>query len=126
MLNILRQRFLSKLVLVVSLASFLSAPLQAAVVSSTDLVQQQQSQIDRDTLLQALERDDVKNALISQGVDPQQAKERVKHMTPAEVAALNQKIDEMPAGGILGAILLILVILIFTDMAGWTDVYPGI
>jgi hypothetical protein len=126
MLNILRQRFLSKLVLVVSLASFLSAPLQAAVVSSTDLVQQQQSQIDRDTLMQALERDDVKNALISQGVDPQQAKERVKHMTPAEVAALNQKIDEMPAGGILGAILLILVILIFTDMAGWTDVYPGI
>lgn len=126
MLNILRQRFLSKLVLVVSLASFLSAPLQAAVVSSTDLLQQQQSQIDRDTLLQALERDDVKNALISQGVDPQQAKERVKHMTPAEVAALNQKIDEMPAGGILGAILLILVILIFTDMAGWTDVYPGI
>jgi hypothetical protein len=126
MLNILRQRFLSKLVLVVSLASFLSGPLQAAVVSSTDLVQQQQSQIDRDTLLQALERDDVQNALISQGVDPQQAKERVKHMTPAEVAALNQKIDEMPAGGILGAILLILVILIFTDMAGWTDVYPGI
>ena len=126
MLNILRQRILSKLVLVVSLASFLSAPLQAAVVSSTDLLQQQQSQIDRDTLLQALERDDVKNALISQGVDPQQAKERVKHMTPAEVAALNQKIDEMPAGGILGAILLILVILIFTDMAGWTDVYPGI
>ena len=126
MLNILRQRILSKLVLVVSLASFLSAPLQAAVVSSTDLLQQQQSQIDRDTLLQALERDDVKNALINQGVDPQQAKERVKHMTPAEVAALNQKIDEMPAGGILGAILLILVILIFTDMAGWTDVYPGI
>jgi hypothetical protein len=53
------------------------------------------------------------------------AKQRVSSMTDEEVRALNQKMDEMPAGsGVVGALVLIFVVLLFTDIMGWTDVYP--
>jgi hypothetical protein len=33
--------------------------------------------------------------------------------------------DEMPAGGsIVGAAVLIFLVLLVTDIVGWTDVYP--
>jgi len=53
------------------------------------------------------------------------AKQRVASMTDEEVRALNQKIDEMPAGsGVVGAVVLIFLVLLITDIAGLTDVFP--
>jgi hypothetical protein len=46
-------------------------------------------------------------------------------MTDEEVRALNQKMDEMPAGsGVVGAVVLIFLVLLITDIAGLTDVFP--
>jgi hypothetical protein len=67
----------------------------------------------------------VQTALISQGVDLEMAKQRVASMTDEEVRALNQKMDEMPAGsGVVGAVVLIFLVLLITDIAGLTDVFP--
>ena len=96
----------------------------AAIVSTSDMVATEQSRIDRDYLLGSLEREEVQTALISQGVDLEMAKQRVASMTDEEVRSLNQKMDEMPAGGIVGALLLIFLVLLITDIAGVTDVFP--
>jgi hypothetical protein len=46
-------------------------------------------------------------------------------MTDEEVRALNQKMDEMPAGsGVVGAVVLVFLVLLITDIVGWTDVFP--
>jgi hypothetical protein len=97
----------------------------AAMVSTSDMVVTEQSRIDRNYLLGSLEREEVQTALISQGVDLEMAKQRVASMTDEEVRALNQKMDEMPAGsGVVGAVVLIFLVLLITDIAGLTDVFP--
>ena len=45
----------------------------------------------------------------------------------AEVIAMHQQLNNLPAGqGALGAVVLILVIFILLDVAGVTDIFPGV
>lgn len=100
-------------------------PLQAAMISNTELVQQSQIQIERDQLLVMLDRGEVQQQLVEFGVDPDAAKARVENMTNAEIVQMNQNLAQLPAGaGIHGFILLIFVILLITDMLGATDIFP--
>ena len=126
MLNRLRRcRFLTAVLAVSILFVSVQPAVNAAIVSTSDLVATEQSQIGREYLLNALEREDVRTALTSQGVDLEMAKARVSSMTDEEVRALNQRMDEMPAGGsIVGALVLVFLVLLFTDIMGWTDVFP--
>ena len=126
MLKEMRSTCFAKAIVTACLFCFMLQPVQAVVISTTDLVQEQQLVIDKQRLLQSLERDEVKTALISKGVDPDKARARVASLTQEEVSLLNQQMEEMPAGGVLGVILAILLILLLTDIAGWTDVYPGV
>ncbi|KPJ94537.1 MAG: hypothetical protein AMJ53_05080 [Gammaproteobacteria bacterium SG8_11] len=97
----------------------------AAMVSTADLVAEQEIKFERTQLLQALDREDVRTALIQQGVDPEIAKQRVASLADAEVQLLNQKINELPAGsGVLEVLLIIFLVLLFTDIMGWTDIFP--
>ncbi len=57
-----------------------------------------------------LARDDVRNALTKLGVDPAQARDRVAALTDAEVAQLDGKLAQLPAGGDGGWILLVIVL----------------
>jgi hypothetical protein len=126
MLNRLRRcRFLTALLAVSILFVSVQPAVNAAIVSTSDLVATEQSQIGREYLLNALEREEVRTALTSQGVDLEMAKARVSSMTDEEVRALNQRMDEMPAGGsVVGAVVLVFLVLLFTDIMGWTDVFP--
>ena len=95
------------------------------MITGTDLVTQQQDQQARDRLLQLLERQEVKDALMERGVDPAMAAQRVASMTAEEVRIMNQKMDELPAGGdILGVAVFVFLVLLFTDIMGWTDIFP--
>ena len=126
MLNRLRRcRFLTAVLAVSILFVSVQPAVNAAIVSTSDLVATEQSQIGREYLLNALEREDVRTALTSQGVYLEMAKARVSSMTDEEVRALNQRMDEMPAGGsVVGAVVLVFLVLLFTDIMGWTDVFP--
>lgn len=71
------------------------------------------------------ERSDVQRALVGQGVDAQAAQERVKAMSDAEVAQLDGRIAQAPAGGeVLGLIFTVFIILLVTDILGLTKVFP--
>ena len=120
-----RYRFLTALLAVSILFVSVQPAVNAAMISTSDLVATEQSRIDRVFLLNSLEREEVQTALTSQGVDLEMAKQRVASMTDEEVRALNQKMDEMPAGsGIVITVVVVFLVLLITDIVGWTDVYP--
>ena len=71
-----------------------------------------------------LARADVQAELERLGLSPDLAKERIAALTDSEAAALAQQIDSAPAGGIIGAILLVFFVLLVTDILGFTKVFP--
>jgi len=95
----------------------------AAMVGTEAVVHVAQAQQQRDRIHQALDREDVKMKLMSLGVDPAQVQARVDALTDDEAQRLAKQMDEMPAGGIVGAIVLIFLVLLITDLLGMTDVF---
>ena len=73
-----------------------------------------------------LARADVVDALRAQGVDPAAARARVEALSDAEALALAQRIETAPAGadGVLGTIVFLFVLLLVTDILGFTKVFP--
>ncbi|HRP96106.1 MAG TPA: PA2779 family protein [Rhodocyclaceae bacterium] len=71
-----------------------------------------------------LARADVRAQLERLGVGTDDARERVAALTDEEAALLAQQIENAPAGGIIGAILLVFFVLLVTDILGFTKVYP--
>lgn len=91
------------------LALGLLAPAQAAMVTTADALGPMQ----REQLVELLERQDVQQQLVEMGVDPADALARVDQMTPEELAQLNGQIAQLPAGaGTTGLIQLLLIIII--------------
>ncbi len=111
--------------------SFASLAQAAAVVpagSSSALISTEQAaaaQPGRALLEQTLSRVDVVAALQLRGVDVDAARDRVAALTDAEAAQVALQIDQAPAGGdVLGVVVTIFVVLLITDILGWTKVFP--
>jgi hypothetical protein len=120
------QRLLS-LLLSLSLIMLPMVPAQAALVGNGQLIASASADANRTTLLEALDRDSVRQQLSALGVTPEQAQLRVNQMTDQEVAQLNQQLANLPAGGdVVGILVLILIIFIITDVIGATDIFPFI
>jgi len=101
------------------------APLQAAMVSSESLLNQAQHNVSISQMTSLLDREEIQAQLTAMGVDPVAAKARVSQMNAAELAELNHRLDELPAGSdVLGVLLTIFIVLVITDMLGATDVFP--
>lgn len=72
-----------------------------------------------------LARQDVQDQLVQLGVDPVDAMARVNTMSRDELAALNGKLEKLPAGGnLVSTVGLIFLILLLTDILGYTDIFP--
>lgn len=80
----------------------------------------------RDRIGAALARDDVRARLEASGVRPDDVQARVAALTDDEAAQLAQQLDQLPAGGdgIVGAIVLVFIVLLVTDILGYTKVFP--
>jgi len=102
---------------------------KAAMVGTEAVVNSMQADDGRERLNALLDRQEVVEAFAKQGIDMQQAKKRVASLTDAEIAKLNQTLDQLPAGGdgigaVVGAIVLIFLVLLITDIIGLTHVFP--
>ena len=78
-----------------------------------------------------LAREDVMTSLISQGIDITEAKARLDNLTDSEIVSLADQIEKAPAGGgaigvIVGAAVVIIIVLVITDILGFTDVFSFI
>jgi len=100
-------------------------PAQAAMIGNAQIINEVRSDLNRSELLHILDRETARQELIALGVSPDMVKQRVAQMTDAEVAQLNQHLADVPAGGdILGVLLLLFIVFIITDMLGATDIFP--
>lgn len=100
----------------------------AGMVPTERVIDQMTAQQDRASVLEFLERGDVRRQLEALGVDPGEAAARVDGLSDAEIAQLAGRIEELPAGqsaagAIIGAAVLILLVLLITDLLGVTNVY---
>ncbi|HUX65117.1 PA2779 family protein [Sulfuricella sp.] len=106
----------------------LGLPLQSAhagLVGTDKVAVSAQSQSERERIRAFLDREDVRKELQTQGVDVNTAKARVDALTDEEVQKVAGKLDKMPAGGeIIGILFTIFVILLVTDILGFTKVFP--
>jgi hypothetical protein len=85
----------------------------------------EQRDASRERVASFLARDDVRAELQAQGVSADDAIARVKAMSDAEVAQLAQRVDQAPAGaGVIGVLFTVFVILLVTDILGFTKVFP--
>lgn len=76
------------------------------------------------TLMSMFERADVVAQLERHGVSSTDAEARVAALTDEEAAHFVSQIEQAPAGGIIGAILLVFFVLLVTDILGFTRVFP--
>jgi hypothetical protein len=106
----------------------LGLPLQsthAGVVGTDKVAVSAQSQSERERIRTFLDREDVRKELQNQGIDANTAKARVDALTDEEVQKVAGRLDKMPAGGdIIGILFTIFVILLVTDILGFTKVFP--
>jgi hypothetical protein len=110
----------------------ISGPCQsamAALIGTESVVNADGAQDARKYLKSVLAREDVRNALVSQGIDPGEAKNRLDGLTDEEATRLADQLQELPAGGGFFTTLLIVVLIVFlvllaTDIAGYTDIFP--
>ncbi len=102
---------------------------QAATVSTDAVLAAQHHEAadaQRQHILATLQRADVAQGLSDRGVDLAAAQARVQALTDEEVQTVADRLDQAPAGGsdVLGAIIFIFVVLLITDILGFTKVFP--
>lgn len=100
----------------------------AALVKTETVLTMAQGQKSREAVLSFLDRKDVQAAMKAQGINAPEVKARVGSLSDAEVARIAGQIDSLPAGGdalgtVVGAALFIFVVLLITDILGFTDVF---
>ena len=117
------------LVVSFSLLSFELPLAQARMIGTDAVIAGQQAADQRARVAAFLDREDVKQVLTRNGVDPVEAQQRVDSLSNEEVAKISHSIDQLPAGGsavgsIVGAIVFVFLVLLVTDILGFTHVFP--
>ena len=116
-----------------ALMILVSAPLStvhAALVTTDEVVADPiAASADREKIVNFLQQGAVRDRLVAMGVKPSEVEARLAALSPAELAQISDRIDQMPAGQsaigvVVGAILIIFLVLLITDLVGLTDVFP--
>ena len=81
---------------------------------------------DHGRMVEFLDRAEVQAQLQAYGVSAAEVKARVGALTDEEAAGLAAHIDTLPAGGvnIISALLIVFLVLLLTDILGFTKVFP--
>lgn len=123
------RRFLSPLLilaLVLGSVSVSAAPLPASeLVSTQAALSAERADSDRERINEILSRTDVQEQLVAQGVDLAEVEARVAALSDEEARQMAEQLDQLPAGAsVVGALVLIFLVLLVTDILGLTNVFP--
>lgn len=119
----------SKLVLSFVLGvSLFTQVLSAQIVSTGAVIGQPTAVSSKEKLVQIISRADVAKRFQEMGVDSKVIEARIASMTDEEASKMAHQIDTLPAGAdaggaIIGAIVLIFIVLLITDILGVTKVF---
>lgn len=120
---------ISKLFFSIILSILLLTQVSWAQMASTEALFQQSVTMvsSKEKIMQFSAREDVAKILAQMDVDPTMIEERVASMTDEEASKIAQKIDTMPAGSgagaLIGAVVFVFVLLVITDILGFTKVF---
>ncbi len=100
----------------------------AEMVTTDTVIQNYNSTEDRTRVMDFMLREDVQQQLTILGVDPEEAARRVASLSDEEIQGIAGRLEELPAGEggvgpIVGAIVIIFLVLLVTDLLGLTDVF---
>jgi UPF0716 family protein affecting phage T7 exclusion len=118
------------LILCLLFTTFAFGRAQAAMVGTeTVLNSPTAQQTDRARLNAFLDRPKVRAILEAQGISPEEARARVACLSDNEVRHMAAVMDRLPAGGsavgaLIGAAVLLFIVLLITDILGFTHVFP--
>ena len=100
---------------------------KAEMVTTDQVIEQVDPSEDRSRAMDFMLRDDVQQQLTILGVDPEEAARRVASLSDEEIQEIAGRLDELPAGeglgAIVGLILIIFLVLLVTDLLGYTDIF---
>jgi hypothetical protein len=102
----------------------ISTPYQSAIAALIDtetVIEGSQSQEARDYLKQLMAREDVRSALIAQGIDPLEAEARIASLSDSEIIELADQIEKLPAGGgaiglVIGVLVIVILVLVILKL----------
>ena len=119
---------ISKVILSFVLSITLFAQVSWAQMASTEAVLVQPVAVSsHEKVSQFVAREDVTKTFESMGVDPKMVEQRIALMSDEEVSKISSQIDTLPAGGdfggIIGAVVFVFVVLLITDILGFTKVF---
>lgn len=124
MIKKLKRAFVWMLLSAFTLVGF-TQTVQAAMIGTDQVLAANAGQQNRQRIAAALDRPEVMAQLEKMGVNKTDAQERVAALSDSEAATLANQIDSLPAGGdVVGALVLIFVVLLVTDILGLTKVFP--
>lgn len=119
---------MSKMILSLLLSVTVFAQVSWAQMASTEsLLERPVAVSSQDKITQFVAREDVANKFEQMGVDPKMVELRIASMSNDEAYTVASQIDTLPAGGdfgsIVGAAVFIFVVLLITDILGFTKVF---
>ena len=102
---------------------------QAKMVTTDQVLEHADPASDRERVENFILREDVQKQLVLLGINSEEAASRAASLSNEEIQQIAGRLDELPAGEggvevILGAILIIFLVLLITDLLGLTDVFP--
>jgi hypothetical protein len=117
------------LVIILLLVSTSYQSATAAMVGTEKFLQAGDNQNSRDNLHQMMDREEIKNALIAQGIDPLEARLRIQSLTDNEIQLIADRLDELSAGsGVVIFSLIVIAVIIVTVLifrfTNITNVFP--
>jgi hypothetical protein len=101
----------------------------ASMIGTEQSLKEDKYPLKREVLKNMLERKEIQEKLILYGVNSDNARVAVDSLTDDEILELAQKMDELPSGGngvgaLVGAALIVFLVLLITDILGYTDIFP--
>jgi hypothetical protein len=118
------KKMTSLLVALCLVCAGVAAPVNAAVIATSEAFAAQAREDQIGEIQRTLNREDVQAAMVSLGVDPVQAQLRVAALNPAELDRLAAELDRLPAGGsILALIGAVFVVLLILEITGVTNIF---
>jgi len=114
-------------VVVLSLGTMGFPPLSGAVMIGTQAVIDSERQDNLAKIDAMMTSGNVRKHLEKMGVDPESAKQRVAALSDSELAMLRGKLEELPAGsGLLAVIGIVFVVLIILELIGVIDIFKKV
>lgn len=118
-------RWTSRFLMICMMSLVVPASSFASMISTEDATNHALADQGRAKIMALIQRDDISTQLQSKGVTAEQAMARVNSLTDDEALQVSAKLDQLPAGGeVLSLLFTIFVVLLVTDILGFTKVFP--